>query len=113
LLKCHSETINAIYRLVPRKAVFGQSNAIMKQVISLLSVIIWWGSGIVIWGLYVTYLVDWLGFVGGVIGIFIAPGAILFPFVYWIAEGAFPVWYFGLLAVSLAAMFVKAIIDDE
>ena len=38
----------------------------------------------------------WLLGLGVIIGIFLIPGVVIFPIIYWIVEGDFPTLYFGL-----------------
>ena len=43
---------------------------------------------------YFAALIDWLGVVFGVlVGVFIIPGAAVFPLVYWLVEGFLPMPY--------------------
>ena len=41
--------------------------------------------------------VNWLGGLGVIIGIFLTPGVVIFPIIYWIVEGVFPTVYFALM----------------
>lgn len=43
---------------------------------------------------YFAALIDWLGVVFGVlVGVFVIPGAVVFPLVYWLVEGFLPMPY--------------------
>jgi hypothetical protein len=53
--------------------------------------------------------VGWLGvFFGTLITIIVAPGVLLFPLVYWLIQGVFPVFYFELLGISLSSNLIGA-----
>lgn len=54
----------------------------------------------------------WWGMTGFLIGIFIPPASILFPFIFWFKEGIFPFFYFvvwglGILGMVLATLGSK------
>jgi len=40
---------------------------------------------------------NWLGALGVILGIFLTPGVVIFPIIYWIVEGVFPTVYFALM----------------
>ena len=41
---------------------------------------------------YFIALWDWLGLLAGIlVALFLIPGAAIFPFIYWIVEGSFPI----------------------
>lgn len=75
-------------------------------VIALLSALAVWGTYIAVW--YV-----WLGVFGALIGLLTTPGAIIFPFVYWVAEGAFPTAYFATWTTSIVAWFFAMTLLNE
>ena len=39
----------------------------------------------------------WLLGLGVIIGIFLIPGVVIFPIIYWIVQGDFPTLYFALM----------------
>lgn len=81
----------------------------MRRVLRLTGMSVFWISGIVTWLFYVGALREWLGMIGILVGIFVAPGAIIFPFIYWLAEHEFPVRYFVLWATGLAGIGLAAL----
>ena len=66
------------------------------------------GAAIVLWLFYITMLRVWLGLLGLILGIVIAPGLFLFPFLFWIIEGVFPITYFILLGLSILGGIIRA-----
>jgi hypothetical protein len=80
-----------------------------------ISIVIYWLSGAYIFFFYLLKLFDWWGFWGVIGGIIVAPGALLFPFLFWFMEGYFPWMIFSVWAVGMLAMYAAgfALIDDE
>lgn len=68
----------------------------------------WVGAGIVTWFFMMGSLYTWWGGLGILGGIILAPGVILFPFLYWLMEGAFPIMYFGVWAVGILGLIIAS-----
>ena len=49
----------------------------------------------------------WLGGLGVIIGIFLTPGVVIFPIIYWIIEGDFPTLYFALMFAGWFGVWLK------
>ena len=49
----------------------------------------------------------WLGGLGVIIGIFLTPGVVIFPIIYWIVEGVFPAVYFALMFAGWFGLWLK------
>ena len=49
----------------------------------------------------------WLGGLGVIIGIFLTPGVVIFPIIYWIAEGFFPAVYLALMFAGWFGLWLK------
>lgn len=84
----------------------------MKNIISILGTIVFFGSGLLMWLVYIIAFTNWFGFFGFVVGVLTTPGAIIFPLIYWFIEGVFPVVYFLLWGVGLAGMFIAGMAMD-
>ncbi len=50
---------------------------------------------------------NWLGGLGVIIGIFLTPGVVIFPIIYWIVEGVFPTVYFALMFAGWFGVWLK------
>ena len=66
-------------------------------------------AGVLLFVFYLISLQSWLGFLGLIIAIVVAPGLVVFPILFWIVEGVFPVMYFliwggGLLGLAIAGV---------
>ena len=81
----------------------------MRSVLRLTGMSVFGICGILMWLFYIGALRQWLGTIGIAIGIFVAPGAIIFPFIYWLTEHEFPVRYFALWATGLAGIGLAAL----
>ena len=86
----------------------------MRSLVRIVSMIVFYGSGLLMWFFYVGALIDWIGgLFGMIVGIAVAPGAVIFPFIYWMVEGAFPTDYFLLWGIGLVAMFVAGWASED
>jgi len=50
---------------------------------------------------------NWLGVIGVILGIFLTPGVVIFPIIYWIVEGVFPTVYFVLMFAGWFGVWLK------
>ena len=50
---------------------------------------------------------NWLGAFGVILGIFLTPGVVIFPIIYWIVEGVFPTVYFALMFAGWFGLRLK------
>jgi len=66
-----------------------------------------------IWVAYVTVWYQWQGVFGALIGLFTSPGFVIFPFIYWVVENSFPVNYFILWGISMAAWLLAGLAFTE
>lgn len=86
----------------------------MKNLIKILGYILSFGSGILMLLFWLDFLIKWVGvFWGVIIGIFISPAIVIFPFLFWIIEGIFPVFYFLLWGIGIVGMFLMGITSKD
>ena len=76
------------------------------MVISVVGIVMWVASGILLFVFWLTAMEHWLGFVGFVLAILLAPGLVVFPIVFWIVEGKFPAVYFAMCAIGLVGLIL-------
>ena len=63
------------------------------------------GCGALMTFWYFASLIDWLGVVFGVlVGVFVIPGAVVFPLVYWLVEGFLPGPYLWTWIAGVACL---------
>lgn len=63
----------------------------------------------VLWLGYVRTWMDWTSW-GLLIGILSTPGVVIFPALYWIVEGNFPLGYFVIWGIGIALGIASAVI---
>jgi hypothetical protein len=74
----------------------------------------YWGSGLLLFLFWIGTLMDWLGGIFGfLLGIILSPGLVVFPFVYWIVEGIFPINYFIIWGIGIVGLIVASISETS
>lgn len=68
----------------------------MKKIFRIMGMIMFFGAGLFMFLFWFGAMSRWLGFLGSFLAIIIAPGLVIFPIVFWIVEGVFPVTYFAI-----------------
>lgn len=81
----------------------------MKKIFRVLGAIMWIGAGIFMFLFWFGAMTKWLGFFGSVLAILIAPGLVVFPVIFWIVEGVFPVVYFSIWGLGIAGMIIAGL----
>ncbi|MFP4149823.1 MAG: hypothetical protein ACLFUG_04705 [Nitriliruptoraceae bacterium] len=72
-----------------------------------LGYVLFYGAGLILFALEVYWFTVWWGGLGLFIGLFVAPIAALFPFIYLFMEG-FSLLYFGLWAVGIVGAAIAS-----
>lgn len=85
----------------------------MKTLAKIIGAMLWIGSGLVMFFYYLAAMTKWMGFLGGVLAIFFAPGVILFPAIFWVVEGVFPTFYFVLMGIAIIGLVVFTVFSDN
>jgi hypothetical protein len=67
--------------------------------------LMWWGSGIILWFFMMSSFYGWWDIWGVIAAFLLAPGVILFPIIYWVKEGVFPVMYFVIWFIGVLGIF--------
>ena len=91
----------------------GSSRTRSRSGLSLVLFVLAQVAGVVLWLGYVVTWVGWQGFLGLLIGLFTVPGVVIFPFIYWVVEDAFPVNYFALWAASVVLMVLSGLVSRD
>ena len=71
--------------------------------------LIWYGFGAALYGLWILSMFHWLGGLGAFLAVVLFPGAYVFPFIYWLVEGGFPVLYVVFWAASIVGVVIACI----
>lgn len=48
----------------------------------------------------------WLGILGIILSFVFCPGLVVFPIIFWIVEGIFPVFYFMIWAIGIVGLII-------
>lgn len=91
----------------------GTSRTRSRSGLSLVFFVLAQVTGAVLWLGYVVTWVNWQGFLGLLIGVFTAPGIVIFPLIYWVVEDVFPVNYFALWAASVVLMVLSGLVSKD
>lgn len=78
----------------------------MRVIGRIIGYIMLYGSGILLFFFWMTAMTHWLGVLGFVLGLVLSPGLVIFPAIYWIVEGVFPVTYFALWGVGMIGLII-------
>jgi hypothetical protein len=81
----------------------------MRKLFAVVGYIMWIGAGLFMFFFWCAAMTRWLGFLGSLIAIVISPGLIVFPIVFWIVEGIFPVVYFAIWGLGILGLIVAGI----
>ena len=78
----------------------------MRSIGKFIGTLIWLVSGIVIFIFWFASMVSWLGTLGGILAFAIAPGLVIFPIIFWIVEGVFPLLYFVIWGLGILGLII-------
>lgn len=81
----------------------------MNLIVKVTGFVIWIGAGILMFIFWLTAMTKWLGFFGTILAFILTPGFIIFPLIFWIVEGVFPVFYFILLGIGIIGLIIASI----
>lgn len=83
----------------------------LRTIGKVIGTLLWVASGGLIFIGYFVTMGHWLGHLGYFLAFVLAPGLVIFPVVFWIVQGVFPVSYFVLLGLGIVGMLISAISD--
>jgi hypothetical protein len=78
----------------------------MRKIFRVLGMVMSLGSGLFMFIFWFQAMTKWLSFWGSLLAVFIAPGLIIFPIIFWIVERVFPVTYFTIWGLGLLGMLI-------
>ena len=81
----------------------------MKATAKVFGLIIWVGAGIFTFVFWFLAMSKWLGTLGIILSIILSPGIVIFPIIYWIVEGVFPVTYFIVWFIGVIGYIINRI----
>jgi len=85
----------------------------MKKIIRVIGKTMWIGAGLFMFLFWFHAMTEWLGCFGSFLAILIAPGLIIFPVIFWIVEGVFPVLYFAIWGLGLIGIIIFSYCSED
>jgi len=73
----------------------------MRKILRVVGMIMFYGAGLFMFLFWLGAMGKWLGCFGTFLAIVFTPGLVIFPIVFWIVEGVFPVTYFAIWGLGL------------
>lgn len=81
----------------------------MKIIAQIIGCFLWIVAGILMFIFWLIVMYKWLGFFGIILAFILTPGFVIFPLIFWIVEGIFPVFYFILFAIAILGAIIFGI----
>ena len=85
----------------------------MRNVFRIIGMIMCYGAGLFMFIFWFGAMTDWLGCIGSFLAIFLCPGLVIFPIIYWIVEGVFPVTYFAIWGIGMLGMIMFGLLTKD
>ena len=85
----------------------------MRTIIKIIGYTIWIVSGILMFIFWIAAMSNWLGFVGTILAFVLSPGFVIFPIVFWIVEGVFPVFYFMMWGIGIIGLIITSLTNGD
>lgn len=85
----------------------------MRNMLRVIGMIMFYGAGLFMFIFWFGAMSEWLGCFGSFLAIVIAPGLIIFPIVFWIVEGVFPVVYFAIWGLGIVGMIIFGLSSED
>lgn len=81
----------------------------MRSIGKIIGFLIWIGAGILMFIFWLSAMSNWLGFLGVILSFVLSPGLVIFPIVFWIVEGVFPVFYFIVWGIGIVGLIITGV----
>lgn len=81
----------------------------MRTIGKIIGYLLWIGAGILMFIFWFSAMSKWLGFIGVILAFVLCPGLVIFPIVFWIVEGVFPVFYFIVWGIGIVGLIIASI----
>lgn len=85
----------------------------MRTIGKIIGYTMWIGAGILMFIFYFIAMSKWLGFFGAILAFVLTPGIVIFPLVFWIVEGVFPIFYFIILGVGFVGLIIGSLFSND
>ena len=81
----------------------------MRGILIAVGMITKYGAGLCLFFFWFVSMTKRLGFCGFVLALIFSPGIVIFPIIYWIVEGVFPVTYFVIWGLGILGMIIAGL----
>lgn len=85
----------------------------MRTIGKIIGMIMWIVTGILMFIFWFMAMSKWLGLLGSVLAFVLIPGLVIFPLVFWIAEGVFPTLYFILWGIGIIGAVIYGLSSND
>lgn len=85
----------------------------MKTIGKIIGYLMWIGAGILMFIFWLIAMSKWLGFLGSILAFVFCPGLVVFPIIFWIVEGVFPVFYFIIWGIGIIGMIIGGLSSSD
>jgi uncharacterized membrane protein YccC len=85
----------------------------LRKIGKFIGGLLFYGTGLLLFVFWLTTMSKWLGTLGIILAIIIAPGVVIFPVVYWIVEGVFPISYFAIWGIGIVGLIIMGISSKD
>ena len=82
---------------------------VMRAVVAIVGGVMALGSGLAMFIFWFKAMYLWLGIIGAFLAFILCPGVVIFPIIFWIVEGVFPVAYFIYWGVGVIGVVILGI----
>lgn len=86
---------------------------LLKNIFRIIGYILTSITSILMFIYYLLAMFRWLGIIGVIAGVLVTPLAVIFPLIFWVVEGIFPVFYFLLWGLWFVGLIFMAIGKDN
>lgn len=80
----------------------------MRLIGTVIGYTMWVISGILMFIFWFTAMFKWLGVFGAILACLFPPALTLFPIIFWIVEGVFPIYYFIIWIIGIIGVIISA-----
>ncbi len=78
----------------------------MRTICKIVGFALFYISTIIMFLFWFSAMTKWLGFIGSILAIIIAPGLVIFPIIFWVVEGVFPAFYFIIWGIGIIGIII-------
>lgn len=85
----------------------------MRKILRTVGMIMHYGAGAFMFLFWLSAMAKWLGCFGVFLALTLFPGLVIFPIIFWIVEGVFPVTYFAIWGLGIAGLIIFSLSSKD